>query len=202
MHRGARRRLARARFRRRREAFIPHACAAALWLVGTFDPAPLFPALYAGTALYVACRVWRQRRRLRRLREALGQPAVCYVMPCMIPWRWSFAAEREDAFVSGFIRCGRIEDVVVTPKGSPLAGHPLVEASKRTEAVRSFLAFAQRAYVTVSENVDGTVVAWRDMRFRFGRHVPFGADVAFDRRQAVVSERIGWNKKAWEGPYV
>ncbi|HZG77495.1 MAG TPA: metal-dependent hydrolase [Paenibacillus sp.] len=182
--------------------FVSHACAAALWLGGAVEPAPLFPSLYAGTALYIAFRVWRQRRRLRRLREALGQPSVYYVMPCMIPWRWSFVAEREEAFVSGFIRRGRVEDIVVTPKESPLAGHPLVEASKRTEAVRSFLAFAQRAHVTVSEDDDGTVVAWRDMRFRFGRHLPFGADVAFDRKHAVVSERIGWRKKAWEGPYV
>ncbi|TLS52396.1 metal-dependent hydrolase [Paenibacillus antri] len=182
--------------------FVLHLGAAALWLAGAADPVPLFPALYSATAFYVGWRVWRQRRRLRRLREALGGTASCYVTPCMHPWRWSFAAEREDAFVSGFIRCGRIEDVVEIPKGAPLADHPLVEASKRTEAVRSFLAFAQRAHVFITEDESGTVVAWRDMRFRFGRRLPFGADVAFDRQRAVVSEQIGWRKKAWEGPYV
>lgn len=182
--------------------FGAHAAALALWLGGRLDPVAIFPPLYAATALYIAWRAWRHRRWVKRLRRMFQATGACYVMPCLHWSKWSFVVERNDRYVSGFLRRGDATDVVEVEKSEPIEGHPVIEASKRTDGVRAFLAFAQRVHVTIAESEDGYMVRWSDMRFHFARSLPFGVDVKIDRNFGVVSERIGWKKKAWEGPYV
>jgi inner membrane protein len=183
--------------------FVLHSVGLILWGSGAAEAAPLFPLLYAATFLYIGLRLWRHRRRVKRLRLALGiQESACDVTPCLHWWHWSFVAELPDCYMSGFIRHGRIEDIVIIAKGEPTEGHPLIEASKATDGVRAFLAFAQRVHVAITESEDGYVVRWSEMRFHFGQRLPFGAEVKIDRNYGIVSERIGWQKKAWEGPYV
>jgi inner membrane protein len=45
-------------------------------------------------------------------------------------------------------------------------------------------------------------VQWRDLRFWYRHKLPFGVDVRLDRELNVVSDTLGWTKKAWEPPYV
>jgi len=182
--------------------FALHLGTFAGWAAGAWSPNPAFLLLYGATFAYIGFRMWRHRRRVRALRESLRPVGVCYVMPCLHWWKWSFVAELEDRYVSGFIRYGRIEDVSELEKGGPAESDPLVEASRQSESARAFLAFASRVHVTVGETGDGYVVRFRDMRFRYGQTMPFGADVTLDRARRVVRDRIGWSKKAWEGPYV
>ncbi|MCI3922544.1 metal-dependent hydrolase [Paenibacillus sp. TRM 82003] len=182
--------------------FGAHALALGVWLGGLVEPAMLFPPLYAATFGYIAWRAWRHRRWVRKLRRQLQATGVCYVTPCLHWWKWSFVAEREERFVSGFIHRGVLTDVVEVGKGEPTEGHPVIEASKATDGVRAFLSFAQRVHVAMTESEDGYTVRWSEMRFVFGEKLPFGVDIQMDRNYGVVSERIGWQKKAWEGPYV
>ena len=182
--------------------FVVHAAALTTWAAGAVEPYPTFPVLYAITFLYIGLRGWRRRRWLQRIREAFRTEGVCYVMPCLHWWRWAFLAEREDRFVSGFVREGRIEIAGSVMKSASPESDPWIQASKAAEAVNAFLGFAARAHVDVTETEEGCEVRWTDVRFHYGGKLPFGVEVKFDRDRRIVSESIGWRKKVWEGPYV
>jgi len=179
-----------------------HAAAAALWALRAIEPFPWFPALYAITFGYVALRVRRQRMWRSRLRDAFRAQGACFVSPCLRWGKWAFLVESEDRYVTGFIQGGRFVATGHVEKGASVEADPRVEASRSTDAVRTFLDFAGHVHVGLRETPDGWVVRWSDARFYFGPRFPFGVDVRLDRGGNVVSATIGWNKKAWEGPYV
>jgi inner membrane protein len=181
--------------------FILHAAALILWSARAADPQLLFPAVYGATFLYIGLRAWRRSRWVRIIRKMYRTSGTCYIIPSLHWWRWAFILEHKDRYVTGMIKHGRIEETEHLVKGAEHE-HPLIEATRGTDGVRTFLYFAQRVHVKVTEAADGYIVQWSDVRFWYDSRLPFGVDVKLDRRLNVVSERLGWKKKAWEGPYV
>ncbi|MFC4809511.1 hypothetical protein [Paenibacillus sp. GCM10023250] len=95
-----------------------------------------------------------------------------------------------------------MDDAARLAKAKP---ESLAEPAKATMAaagVRAFHHFAERVHVKVQEVVDGYLVTWSDVRFWHQRGMPFSAAVTLDRNMNVLSERIGWNKKSWQPPFV
>lgn len=183
--------------------FFLHAATAVWWAGGGATPTALFPAVYGLTGAYILVRALCHRHWLRQLRRQFRPQGVSWAMPCLHWRKWSFVVEREREFWSGFIFRGSIHVVHVWKKDDSLFAHPLLRAAQATDGVRAFLAFAQRVHIAmVAEEDGGCTVRWRDIRFGFGRTLPFGVDVRFGRDGKVVSEKLGWAKKVWQGPYV
>ncbi|WP_199614605.1 metal-dependent hydrolase [Paenibacillus alkalitolerans] len=181
--------------------FVLHAAALLLWATRSAEPQLLFPAVYGATFIYIGMRAWRRNRWMRIIRKIYGSPGTCYIIPSLNWWHWAFIMECPNRYAAGMIKHGHIEETEQFEKGAERE-HPLIEATRSTDGVRTFLYFAQRVHVKVTEASDGYLVQWSDVRFWYDRRLPFGVDVKLDRGLNVVSERLGWKKKAWEGPYV
>jgi len=81
--------------------------------------------------------------------------------------------------------------------------HVCIEATRKVSAVRTLNEFAKRKYVSWTVLPDGGyLVTWTDLRFWREKDWPYRAEVRLDDQFNVLSERIGWYKKAWEAPYV
>ncbi|KIL40158.1 hydrolase [Gordoniibacillus kamchatkensis] len=178
--------------------FALHGAGLLLWAFGAVRPGPVFLAVYALTFVYIAIRGWQHACIVSKVKRSLGQDGVCHIVPSLWLFHWQFY-EAEYCFYNGTVRNGRVEvrDVFAKERN-----HPAIQATLGTDGVRAFLHFAQRVHVKLTERHDGYVVQWRDMRFWYNHKLPFGVDVKLDRELNVVSDTLGWTKKAWDPPYV
>ncbi|MNP59061.1 hypothetical protein D3C76_1540290 [compost metagenome] len=68
--------------------------------------------------------------------------------------------------------------------------------------MQTFLSFAEKVHVSITEVQDGFLVQWRDVRFWHNSKLPFGVDVKLDADFRVMREKLYWSKKIWDPPYV
>ncbi|EGL19050.1 MULTISPECIES: metal-dependent hydrolase [unclassified Paenibacillus] len=180
-----------------------HGGGALFWVAGAANPGIWMAAVYGASFIYVMARWLHKRILLRRLagyaKDLLGAAGPLQLVPGLT-WRsWQFAAETEYSYHSGTVRGSRIvlKDTYVKDRT-----HPVIEAAMAAEGVRAFLDFAQSSHVSWDSHGEGYVVKWREVRFWHEHKLPFGIDVTLDREMKVLSEQLGWTKKAWEPPYV
>ncbi|PYI55894.1 metal-dependent hydrolase [Paenibacillus flagellatus] len=178
---------------------VLHAGALLAWALTDVEPTSLFPAAYAATFLYIALRAYQKRRAAARIRRRLRVRGVVHLLPCIHWFRWQYVLESDDRYYTGQLLYGRVSPHETYGKE---AEHAVIEATRATGGVRAFLQFAKHVHVSFDEREDGYEVRWRDVRFCYDRNMPFGADVRLDRQLNVVSESVGWRKKAWDPPYV
>jgi len=179
--------------------FALHGGGLAVWALGGAQPGPMFAVIYGVTALYAAIRSVQRRQLVRLVQRELGQTGVCHVIPGLSWRRWQFVLETAASFYTGEIRSAKLRVQSVYPKAPD---HPIIQATRGIDGVTAFLQFAQRVHVRWTERPDGCEVQWRDVRFWHGDQLPFGVDVVLDRNLNVVSQSVGWRKRAWDPPYV
>ncbi|GAB2724027.1 metal-dependent hydrolase [Paenibacillus thermoaerophilus] len=182
-----------------------HLAGLAGWIFG-LPPGPVFAGVYAATFGYAGVRwavtAWLQRR----VPAHIGLAGRCMIVPGLWLRRWQFVIETDRAYVTGhaiLTRSGR-PAILVRERYEKSVGedHEVIRSTLQTDGVRAFLGFAQYVYVRWAKSGDGYEVQWRDVRFWNDRELPFGVDVQLDRDLKVVRDRIGWNKRYWEAPYV
>lgn len=181
--------------------FAAHAAGLLLWITGKSAPGPMFLGIYTASFAYIGIRWLHHASVVSMVRRELNlEPEViCHVVPSLWWFHWQFVVETEESFYNGIVRFGR---VIVEEEFGKERSHPAIQATLGTDGVRAFLHFAQRVHVKLTELHDGYVVQWRDLRFWHQHKLPFGVDVRLDRELNVVSDTLGWTKKAWEPPYV
>lgn len=179
--------------------FLLHGAGLIMWLFLGFDPAKLFLWIYIVTFGYIFLRSWQHRVLLQMVSKKLSGIKVCHVFPSFSWFHWKLVVELEDRFYTGKIVYRHIIIEEVYPKEERNA---IIQATMGVDGVRAFLGFAQRIHVTCKELKDGYEVSWSDVRFFQDRKLPFGVDVQLDREMKVVSQKIGWRKKAWDPPFV
>ncbi|MCZ8521497.1 MULTISPECIES: metal-dependent hydrolase [Paenibacillus] len=181
--------------------FTMHGAGLLYWVWGGERAGAAFLWIYGATALYIVFRIFQQQQAVRHVRKELLLEGACYVVPGLHPLSWQFVMETEEDFYTGTVRGTKVRMLDVYPKGSGTAG-PVVQATMTTDGVRAFLGFAQRVHVQAAALGDGYLVQWRDMRFWHNHQLPFGVDVRLDSDLKVVSQSLGWRKKAWDPPFV
>lgn len=179
--------------------FVTHTIGGVLWLGFGWQPTILFPWIYAGSLLYIAIKVGYHLFLVKHVRKQFSEEGSCQVVPTFQWFHWLFVFETEDKFYAGRI-VGRY--VIVEEEYLKTEEHPIIQATMHIDGVRAFLQFAQRVHVTYKKNQDGYEVRWSDVRFWYNRKLPFGVDVTLDHQMNVIEYRLGWRKKAWEGPFV
>ncbi|MFC0214699.1 metal-dependent hydrolase [Paenibacillus chartarius] len=180
--------------------FAVHSIGVIAWMTGAAEPGRLFLAVYLLTFAYIGVRAWHHAHTVRLVKKELEiEQGVCHIVPSLWWFHWQFVLETADTFYNGTIRFRdiRVKDVYTKDQT-----HPAIQATMGTDGVRAFLHFAQRVHVRLTEGQDGYVVHWRDLRFWHNHKLPFGVDVQLDSDLNVVSDRLGWTKKAWDPPYV
>jgi inner membrane protein len=181
--------------------FAIHLIGAGLWLIGGMDSNRIFPWVYGITFGYILFRWVMHAAASGKVRNAFGRHDSCQLIPDMHWFKYQFVVETPEYFYTGKVRFGRVMLKDMYSKQRE-AGNPAVEASLKSDGVRAFLSFAQRIYVTCSEQQGGYVVQWRDVRFWYDHQLPFGVDVQLDRDFQVMKAQLGWRKKSWDPPYV
>lgn len=180
--------------------FALHALGLGGWLLAGWTPAHVFPAVYAGSCGYVLLRMMYQRRLLERIRSRYGHPEQGVQLVPGLIWGWGqFLLESEQEYRTGTLLAGR---AVLQGAYSKESGHPAAQASLGGDSVRTFLSFADKVHVSITEGQDGFLVQWRDVRFWHNSKLPFGVDVKLDTDLQVLREKLYWGKKVWDPPYV
>lgn len=179
--------------------FLLHAAGLALWRGFSLDPAVVFSWVYGVTFAFITIRTYQHRQLVRKVQNVLGLGGICHVVPTFSWFHWLFVLETGDRFFAGKVVRGKVclEDIL--SKGEK---NSVIQATVGTDGVRAFLSFAQRVHVTCRELSDGYEVRWSEVRFWYDRKLPFGVDVKLDRNLNVVSQSLGWRKKAWDPPFV
>ncbi|MEC0228379.1 metal-dependent hydrolase [Paenibacillus alba] len=165
----------------------------------------MFGLIYGASFFYIAIRASQRKRLIESVKNELKlSDAICHLIPSLSWFHWQFVVEGDMRFYLGEIREGRIQVQEEYSKAEYTNAdtHPIVQATMGTDGVRAFLHFAQRIHVSWSEKSDGYEVQWRDVRFWYKRKLSFGVNVHLDRDMNVVSDTLGWDKKAWDPPYV
>ncbi|MFC5453092.1 metal-dependent hydrolase [Paenibacillus aestuarii] len=166
----------------------------------------MFAWIYGITFAYIAIRFVQRHSLIRRVKSALQRDGICHLIPGLHWFHWQFVLESDDSFYLGVIRYGKVEIDESFARTDYIGddSHPIIRATLSTDGVRAFLHFAQRIYVCWREKQDGEgyEVQWRDVRFWHKKKLPFGVNVQLDRDMNVVSDTLGWDKKAWDPPYV
>ncbi|WP_088831931.1 metal-dependent hydrolase [Paenibacillus tyrfis] len=180
--------------------FVTHAAGLIAWLATGLNPGWMFLWIYFFTFVYIGGRLLHHQSVVRFVRMRLGLEGVCHVVPSLYWFRWQFVLESSDAFYTGNVYSKELTVKDIYAKHTE--GGMAVEATRAVDGVRAFLHFAQRVHVTCTERQDGYEVRWRDMRFWHNHKLPFGVDVTLDQDLKVVSQSLGWRKKAWDPPYV
>jgi inner membrane protein len=179
--------------------FLLHGTGLMMWLWLGYDPARLFPWIYTITFGYISLRSYQHRILMKRVSKTIAGTRICHVFPGFRWFHWSFVAELEDCYYTGKIVYHKLFIEEVYPKEERNA---IIRATMGVDGVRAFLGFAQRIHVTCKKVKDGYEVSWSDVRFFQNRKLPFGVDVRLDQDMKVVSQKLGWRKKAWEPPFV
>jgi inner membrane protein len=178
---------------------ILHVTGVGMWLLTNMPVASLFSTIYLLTFLYISVRYWHHRQVISRIRQELRLKGICKLVPSLNWFKWQFILDAENSYYTGSVDYRKVRLEAVYEKNQ---SHFVIEASKGTDGVRAFLKFAQNIHVSFREREDGYEVQWRDVRFWHKQNMPFGADVSLDRNLKVTSDRVGWNKKYWDPPYV
>ncbi|WP_327205275.1 metal-dependent hydrolase [Paenibacillus sp. Root444D2] len=187
-----------------------HGLGVLLWLFiwqgnGGSHIGEMFALIYAATFLYIAIRASQRNRFVKLVKSELNiADGICHLIPSLSWFQWQFVLEGDKCFYLGEIQHGRvlIQEEYSKSDYNQNESHPIVKATLATDGVRAFLHFAQRIHVCWKEKNDGYEVQWRDVRFWHKRKLPFGVNVLLDRDMNVVSDTLGWDKKAWDPPYV
>lgn len=180
--------------------FTIHGLGLSLWLWAGQPAAAVFPAVYTVTFGYIAFRMLYQRRLLRRILLEYELPVSGAQLVPGLLWGWGqFLLESESEYLTGSLSAGRAALKEAYPKSS---GHPAALATLGGDSVRAFLGFAEKVHVSITEAQDGFLVQWRDVRFWHNSKLPFGVDVKVDADLQILREKLYWNKKAWDPPYV
>ena len=186
-----------------------HAISVLLWLLiwrGSSESliGEIFAWIYGITFVYIAIRSLQRYNLVNRVKSELGRDGICHLIPGLSWFHWQFVLESNDSFYLGVIRFGQvqIQEEYRRTDYTESESHPIVQATLATDGVRAFLHFAQRIHVCWKEKQDGYEVQWRDVRFWHKHKLPFGVNVQLDRDMNVISDTLGWDKKAWDPPYV
>ncbi|WP_219837521.1 metal-dependent hydrolase [Paenibacillus sp. R14(2021)] len=183
--------------------FAVHGAAALLWMFGYPNPGRLFMFVYALTILYLAWRMLVSRQVVQLLSTTYRlDPGRITMLPTLLGAAWQFVADAGDEFIIGYVRRGRVDEEAVLLKAKPETVEAAAQSTLSVDGVRAFHHFAERIHVKVQEKVDGYLVTWSDVRFWYNHGMPFSAAVRLDRNFNVIDEQVGWNKKAWEPPFV
>ncbi|MEW9698832.1 metal-dependent hydrolase [Paenibacillus sp. SI8] len=189
--------------------FAIHTVGVLLWLLGwsggeASQTGSMFAWIYGVSFLYIAIRYGHRTYLVKRVLSELNQDGICHLIPGLSWFHWQFVMEGETNFYLGTIRFGMIQIQEEFSRTDYAGGdsHPIVKATLATDGVRAFLHFAQRIHVCWREQQDGYEVQWRDVRFWHKQKLPFGVNVRLDREMNVISDTLGWDKKAWDPPYV
>ncbi|GAX88875.1 metal-dependent hydrolase [Effusibacillus lacus] len=179
--------------------FLLHLAGLLVWLEFDYQPGVVFTVVYAVTFGYIGLRALHHQFLVGAVKSKLKITGICHVVPSFHWFHWRFVVETDGGFHTGRIVYNRILTEERYSKENP---NPIIEATKQTDGVRTFLAFAQRIHVTCRELQDGYEVSWSDVRFWYDSKLPFGVDVRLDRDLNVVSHSLGWRKRAWDPPFV
>ncbi len=181
--------------------FLVHLLGVLLWLFSEYDPGKIFLAVYLISFLYILLRFYQHHKKISELKEFFQLPGSYHLFPDFnFHWfHWRFVVETTDSFYTGRVIFNKAEIENIYPKNG---FNPIIEATRKTDGVRAFLNFAQKIYVTYHEKHDGFEVTWSDVRFWYGKKLPFGVKIQLDRNLNVIGEKIAWQKKSWEPPYV
>ncbi|BFT71626.1 metal-dependent hydrolase [Paenibacillus sp. P36] len=190
--------------------FVLHTVGVLIWIFvwrgsGGLHIGEMFALIYVATFFYIAIRSEQRKRFVKLVKKELNlEDGICHLIPSLSWFRWQFVIESDTRFYLGEIRDGSVVTEVEYSKidYNQEQSHPIVQATLATDGVRAFLHFAQRIHVCWTEKTDGYEVQWRDVRFWHQRKLPFGVNVHLDRDMNVVSDTLGWDKKAWDPPYV
>ncbi|MDF2935634.1 MAG: hydrolase [Paenibacillaceae bacterium] len=180
--------------------FALHAIGLVGWLAADWRAVHVFPAVYAASCGYVLLRMLYQKRLLRRIRsEYAAAETGIQLVPGLI-WGWGqFLLETEQEYRTGSLLGGR---AVLQSAYAKESGHPAAQATLGGDSVRTFLSFAEKVHVSITEGQDGFLVQWRDVRFWHNSKLPFGVDVKLDTDLKIMRENLCWSKKVWDPPYV
>jgi inner membrane protein len=179
--------------------FLIHVLGLVGWIFTSYSPSTIFGAVYAVTLVYILVRMFHHYLVVKRVKFELNQEGICHVIPDLHWFRWQFVLETDTFSYTGKVN---YRDVTVHDVYQKDSDNEVVQASMGTDGVRAFLHFAQRVHVSFTVKKDGYEVKWRDLRFCHNRKLPFGVDVQLDQNLNVIEDKIGWNKKSWDPPYV
>ncbi|MFC4103057.1 metal-dependent hydrolase [Paenibacillus xanthanilyticus] len=172
--------------------FTAHVIAIVLWALRAFDPATLFPALYALLIVYYIWRTLSHRMILRRLPKLDDQhePEDEYmIIPTISLYDWNVVKQRGDgSYVIGDLKQGRLRWV----DSARCSSHPAVERSKQDISIRSFLSFTSFACAEVREHSWGYEVRWCDVRYRHRKQYPFVGVLLMDSDYKTLGSYVGW----------
>ncbi|GFZ88329.1 hypothetical protein GCM10008018_38110 [Paenibacillus marchantiophytorum] len=187
-----------------------HSAGLLIWLfvwggAGGAHIGEMFALIYAVSFFYIAIRAAQRKRNIQLVQSKLNlAEGTCHLIPSLNWFQWQFVIEGDHQYYLGEIRDGNVilEKEYSSSNYSHESTHPIVKATMTTDGVRAFLHFAQRIHVSWSEKNGGYEVQWRDVRFWYRQKLSFGVNVLLDRDMNVVSDTLGWDKKAWDPPYV
>lgn len=184
--------------------FAMHAAAVLLWISGVVpNNARMFLAVYALTIIYMLWRLLVSRSVVRSLRSAYqAEDAHITLTPTFFGTAWQFVIDTGDAFIKGNLNRSVLHEEEMLVKKSPERLAAAAKATIDVDGVQAFRTLAACIHVNVEEHSDGYLVTWSDVRFWHKKHMPFTAAVRLDRNFNVINERVGWNKKMWEPPFV
>ncbi|AZN41971.1 metal-dependent hydrolase [Paenibacillus albus] len=184
--------------------FAMHAVAVALWIADASpNPARMFLLVYALTLIYMLWRLLVSRSVIRSLCRAYQvSPVQITLTPTLFGTKWQFVIDTGDAFIKGNLNSKVVHEEAILHKRSSERLAAAAEATIDVDGVQAFHYLAACIHVDVKEHADGYLVTWSDVRFWHKKHTPFTAAVRLDRNLNVIHERVGWNKKMWEPPFV
>lgn len=176
-----------------------HATGLVLWFFSGLSAGTIFSWVYGIMFAYISLRFVQHKRVVKRVRDELELEGKCKLVPGLHWFKWQFLLATDRYYYTGIVSYRSIRVLEVFARQQ---SHSVIDATKGTDGVRAFLQFAQNIHVSFREKEDGYEVQWRDVRFWHNHKLPFGADVSLDRNLNVISDRVGWNKKYWDPPYV
>lgn len=183
--------------------FAAHGTAALLWLFGYPHATAVFAFVYAMTAAYLIWRLTVYRGVIARIGALYRvDRAKITMLPTFLGTAWQFVIDSGSDYTAGYFKRGRANEVASFKKAMPESLADAAKATMGADGVRAFRYFSDRIHVNVQEKSDGFLVTWSDVRFWHHRRLPFSAAVTLDRNLNVLSDRIGWDKKSWQPPFV
>lgn len=155
---------------------------------------------WALTLIYIVWRAVHHEIVVRRVKRRYRRWRAVHVLPGLWWFRWQYVAQTDEGFEMGKIEGKRWLPAKHLPLSVP---HACIEATKNVSAVMTLNDFAKRKYVSWTAEPDGGyLVTWTDLRFWRDEDWPYRAEVRLDPKFNVITQQIGWYKKAWEAPYV
>lgn len=177
-----------------------HASVGISVITGVIPPLLSCAGAWVITLGYVAWRVIHHGIVVRRVKRRYRRWRAIHVLPGLWWFKWQYVVQTDKGFEMGVMEGRRL----LPSRSIPFSTHhACIEATMQLLAVRTLLSFAKRKHVSWTAQPDGGyLVTWTDMRFWREKDWPYRAEIRLDGQLNVVTEQIGWYKKAWEAPYV